>query len=62
MWYGSPNGAVAICPAPSEIVLRVGGRDSPATAARGGAEMGDKAKGKGKQLKKPKTDKEKKAK
>jgi hypothetical protein len=41
----------------------VGGRASPATAARGGAEMGDKAKGKGKQLKKPKTaEKEKKAK
>jgi hypothetical protein len=39
------------------------GRHSPAPAARGGAEMGDKAKGKGKQLKKPKTaDKEKKAK
>jgi hypothetical protein len=39
------------------------GQLSQAGVVRGGAEMGDKAKGKGKQLKKPKTaEKDKKAK
>ncbi len=64
MWYGSRNGAWVLRLAPAETVPRVGG----AMLARSGsqrrcAEMGDKAKGKGKQLKKPKTaEKEKKAK